>query len=152
MIRLDHAAWILAGLALAATGLLARSAGAELERPWVVPPAGSGRASTQSDIGDVARQVVASDPFRFDRRPAEIPFGSSPPAPLIESAMARPPQVTGILGPPWRAALEGIAGREGPRLVAAGDTLAGWRVLTVHPDTVVIQSRDTTWRLPVRRP
>jgi hypothetical protein len=37
-------------------------------------------------------------------------------------------------------------------LVGMGDTLAGWRVMAVRRDTIVIQAKDTTWRLAVRRP
>lgn len=107
----------------------------------------------RADLGDLARQVTGSNPFRLDRRPAELPFGSTPPEAIAAVLpVARPPTVSGIVGPPWRAALEGVPGREGAVLVMAGDTLSGWRVRAVRRDSIVIEAGETTWRLAVRTP
>ncbi len=107
----------------------------------------------RTDLGDLARQVSQSNPFRLDRRPAALPFGSIPPEVVAEvPAAARPPTVSGIVGPPWRAALEGVPGRDGAVLVMAGDTLNGWRVREVRRDSIVIEMSETTWRLAVRTP
>lgn len=118
------------------------------ERPWQVQEVHATMAPTRGDLGEIALQVIATDPFRLDRRPAEVPFGAT-------VATANPvqvaPTVSGILGPPWKAVLEGVAGRQGSVLVAKGDTLGGLRIISVREDQVVIQAKDTTWRLGVRK-
>lgn len=120
--------------------------------PWQVPAADSGWA-VRDDLGDAVRRIVSSDPFRLDRRPAELPFGATPVVAITpERRIQQAPKVSGILGPPWRAALEGVPGRAGGVLVAAGDTIGLWRVVSVRRDSIVIQSPDTTWRLAMRRP
>lgn len=152
--RIDQFLWGIAAVAgIAGTVFAARVARPIEVAIWVLPRAGEGVRPTRGDAGDLARQVALSDPFRFDRRPSELPFGAAPVEQGVpERFTARAPEVSGIVGPPWRAALEGVPGREGGVLVGMGDTLAGWRVMAVRRDTIVIQAKDTTWRLAVRRP
>lgn len=146
--------WGVAALTLAGTGLLThRALASAIDLRWAVPDAAAGVPAVRADLGDLTRQVVDADPFRFDRRPASLPFGARPhDAAAAPRYTARTPTIAGIVGPPWRAAIEGMPGREGSVLVAAGDTVGGWRVVSVRRDSVVIQALDTTWRLPVRTP
>lgn len=152
-IHLEACLWI-AVVVMGGTGLqLVRSGRTEnTEAPWQVSAADSGW-TVRNDLGDAVRRIVSSDPFRLDRRPAELPFGATPDAAALpQRRVAQAPQVSGILGPPWRAALEGVPGREGGVLVATGDTIGSWRVVFVRRDSIVIQSPDITWRLAMRKP
>ncbi len=152
-ISLETGLWLAAVVAGGSTVVLVKSGrAAPASAPWTVPAADAGWA-IRNDLGDAVRRIVASDPFRLDRRPAELPFGVTPPTPITpQRRVAQAPQVSGILGPPWRAALEGVPGREGGVLVASGDTVGAWRVVQVRRDSIVIQAPDTTWRLAVRKP
>jgi hypothetical protein len=99
--------------------------------------------------------VVAQNPFRLSRSPAEVPYtpqaeGAAPPPPQV----ARPsPIVSGIIGgPPWEAVVDGLPGRQGPTLVRVGDKFDRLTVRRITRDTVYIAGRDTAWALAVRRP
>jgi hypothetical protein len=133
-----------AGEAAAATPL---GAPADL-RPWSRPL-----------LQDAATILAARDPFRLDRRPADVRFtatlpgvnaqGPAPPPP--PPPPERPPLVfAGVIGPPWEALLEGVPGREGAVLVREGDRLGNLRVRIVRPDLLVVQSPDTVWRLRLK--
>jgi hypothetical protein len=152
--RLDRVLWSLAITSLVAgVGLSMSVVPAPNESVWGIPSAPGSLSPSGANAGDIVRSVVSTDPFRLDRRPSPVPFGTEPPiAQVPERLTARAPHVSGIVGPPWRAALDGIAGRDASILVATGDTLAGLRVVSVERDSVVIAARDTTWRLSVRRP
>jgi hypothetical protein len=103
----------------------------------------------------MGERVVAHDPFRLGRRPSEVaykpePEGLPPPAPGSPRPALR---LTGILGgPPWRAVLDGVPGREGSVVVRSGDVLDKLRIGTVKRDTVIITGMDTTWKLTMTRP
>jgi hypothetical protein len=105
--------------------------------------------------GDAVRQ---GNPFRLDRAPAPVGFAADPMAIPEEPAVAPPPPerpplaVSGIVGPPWAAVLEGVPGRDAGLLVRGGDAVGELRVRSVTRDLVVVQGPDTTWRLTVRRP
>lgn len=113
--------------------------------PW--PPADS--------LAVAAERVFERDPFRLSRRPSATPYRPDQdgvPPPLA----SRPPRpqlaVSGFVGgPPWRAMLEGVPGRDGSVLVQTGDTVAQLRITRVRRDTVVVQGLDTTWTLTLRR-
>lgn len=115
-------------------------------------------------LAAAARTVAGGNPFRLDRAPAPIgfarpggpgmpdAFGASPP-PYVPPPPPRPQLfVSGIVGPPWQALLEGVPGREGAVVVRRGDVLGDLRVHEITQTVVVVASPDTTWRLPVRRP
>lgn len=107
--------------------------------------------AVSDSLDGLARAIVQRDPFRLDRRPADVRFGTEP-FRLVESPrLPRPPlRLTGILGgPPWRAILEGIPGRDGSLLVRAGDSTGPLRVQSVGRDSMVISGLDTTWILRV---
>ncbi|HEX2778572.1 MAG TPA: hypothetical protein VHM30_03665 [Gemmatimonadaceae bacterium] len=99
--------------------------------------------------------VIESDPFRASRNPSPLAFGAAGDVAPMPAVAPRPPRaalaVTGIIGPPWEAVLEGVPGRGGAVVVRAGDTLGELKVVRVQRDTVVVQGSDTSWRLTVRR-
>jgi len=102
-------------------------------------------------------RVAKTDPFRLDRRPTDVPFGtqaaaSTPPAPGPNAAGPNL-SLSGIVGgPPWVALLDGIPGHEGSALMRVGDTLGGIKVRAVTATTATISGFDTTWKLTVKRP
>ena len=115
-------------------------------------------------LAAAARSVAGGNPFRLDRVPAPIGY-DQPPVPGMPGAFpgAPPPYqppppmrpqllVSGIVGPPWQALLEGVPGREGAVVVRRGDVLGDLRVRDITQTTVVVASPDTTWRLTVRNP
>jgi hypothetical protein len=115
------------------------------------PPAGG-------VLSGAGRIIAANDVFRLDRAPAPLAFSARPPgyaggAPPPPPPKFRPPlAVSGIVGPPWQAFLEGVPEHGGSVVVQRGDTLAGLRVRSIGPDLVVVQGADTTWRLTPRKP
>ena len=115
-----------------------------------------GTASESSNValGEDVMRVVARDLFRLARRPAVVPFGAA--ALPVTAPPPRSPvpslRLTGILGPPWRAVVEGAPGVDEGTLVSAGDTLAGARVHAISSETVTFRTSDTTWTLTLRRP
>ncbi len=119
---------------------------------WPIPVAPRPDTSIRDDLGDRVLRIVAGDPFRLERKPSSVPFGAPP---SVGAQSARPvrvaPTVSGLIGPPWRAVLEGIPGRAGGVLVASGDTVGGYRILRVRSNSVEVQAPDTLWRLTVRR-
>lgn len=152
-IGLERVLWsIVAMCAVGAAALVRGTVTGGTTADWPIPGTAKPLRPPPADLGDLVTRVVASDPFRLDRRPAELPFGA---AAISQQPMGQQihvaPFVSGIVGPPWRAVLEGVPGREGSVLVAAGDTLAGLRIVSVRRDSIVIQAKDTTWRLAVRK-
>ena len=109
-----------------------------------------------------SRSIAAANPFRLDRVPAPLGFArpgtgsmdmGMPSPPYIPPPPPRPAlYVSGIVGPPWRALLEGVPGRDGAVPVSAGTVLGELRIRSVTRDQVVVVGPDTTWRLPVRKP
>lgn len=104
-----------------------------------------------------AARVAEADPFRLDRRPADVPFGT-PAASVTQPApapnVAKPsPLLSGIVGgPPWVALLDGIPGHDGSVMLRVGDTLGGITVRAVTASTATISGFDTTWKLSVKQP
>jgi hypothetical protein len=114
------------------------------------------RGPSQADVDDTASVIGDRDPFRLTREPSSVPYapgreGSAPPQSVSRPAVT----LSGIVGPPWVAVLEGVPGRTGSVVAVAGDTVSRppLSLLVVHRvtrDTVVLLGVDTTWRLPVR--
>lgn len=107
---------------------------------------------SQSALHRVADSLVITDPFRLERKPANVAFGApvvtalSPPKPRIQLVL------NGIIGgPPWRAVLTGVPGHDGNTIVAAGDTVGGLRIRSIKHDGVVVQGPDTTWDFAMKR-
>ncbi len=116
-------------------------------------------------IAEVARR----NPFRLERSPAPLAGAGSPgmtppgggasysafprsfPS-LGPIAGTRPPlTVTGIVGPPWEALLEGVPGRQGAVVARAGERFGDLRIRSITAAEVVVQGPDTTWRLQIKR-
>jgi hypothetical protein len=160
--------WV-AALAAALGGWL-RWRGAVAEEP----SAAAGVASAPADppavsltrLANAGRSIAAGNPFRLDRVPAPLGFprpGANPmgmgmgmppmPEPYVPPAPPKPRlYVSGIVGPPWQALLEGVPGHEGAVPVRAGTVVGDFRIRSVTRDQVVVVGADTTWRLPVRKP
>ncbi|HEY0025322.1 MAG TPA: hypothetical protein VGB24_20710 [Longimicrobium sp.] len=115
-------------------------------------------------LAAAARSVAAANPFRLDRVPAPVGYSRPLAGPMGMGTMPPPPTytppppprpalaVTGIVGPPWQALLEGVPGREGAVAVRAGTVLGDLRVRSVTRDRVVVAGADTSWTLSVRKP
>ena len=105
-------------------------------------------------MGAQVQRVVTGDPFRLDRVPSATPYrnvdfpGTAAAVVLVDRPDLR---LIGVLGPPWRAVLEGVPGRDGGVLVAVGDTLVGLRVQAIRAFEVVFRTPDTSWTLTLRR-
>lgn len=104
----------------------------------------------EGDMLDSATsQIMAHDPFRIERKPANIAFSvapngaqtmPAPAAPLVRIAL----QGT-IGGPPWRAIISGVPGHEGTVMVSSGDTLGVVVIRRVNKDSVTVRVKDSTW-------
>jgi len=115
--------------------------------------------STSADaIDSLATAMSDHDPFRLTREPSAVAY-----APELDGVPAPPPPppkppiaVSGTIGPPWVAVLEGVPAHDGSLLAKVGDTVsrAPYALLTIRAirhDTVVVRAADTTWTLTVRR-
>ena len=105
-------------------------------------------------LAQLAERVIAHDPFRLDRRPSNVAYATDVDG---MSAPTRPPRpslrLAGILGgPPWRAVLDGLPGRDGSVVVRRGDVFDDLRVGMISRDAVIVTGLDTTWTLAIRRP
>jgi hypothetical protein len=131
---------------------------ASAEQALAAPPEPLRLSETR--LGQAARAIAASDPFRLDRRPSAVAFSAAPDA--VNGMMVMPPppppppprpqlSVSGIVGPPWTALLDGVPGRDGPVLVRTGDQVDVLRIRQVGPREVVVAGMDTTWRLTIKR-
>jgi len=102
-----------------------------------------------------AERTMARDPFRVERKPSDVSFGTPDPAPAPLAPPARPFQslvLKGIIGgPPWQAIFAGIPNRGDNAVAHVGDTLAGLRVIRIRRDGAVLRGRDTLLTLPLTR-
>lgn len=160
---IERVLWVLAALAGVA-GWARWSAAAP--RPAAPPPAALSPPAEvagspgRAVLGQAVRVIAANDVFRLDRSPAPIAFAAAgggypgePPQPPPPPKFRPPLAVSGIVGPPWQAFLEGVPGRSGSVVVERGDVLeGGLRIRSIGPDLVIVQGADTTWRLTPRKP
>lgn len=160
--RIERLLWILAGVAAVFGWARWRRADAPppAARAAVFSPAPAIAGPEPGDVLAGAVQVIAANNvFRLDRSPAPLAFSAQPagyaggaPPPPPPPKFRPPLAVSGIVGPPWQAFLEGVPERSGSVVVQQGDTVAGLRVRSIGPDLVVVQGADTTWRLTPRKP
>ncbi|HXD23973.1 MAG TPA: hypothetical protein VN613_11505 [Gemmatimonadaceae bacterium] len=158
IIVLERCAWAVAVIALTSAVRswyrISRPTDAPMPAIWPVsPPA---RPIAADSLGLLTSRIIDSDPFRLDRRPAAVAYGATPDT-LTDRASAppaapRPPLVlVGIVGPPWRALVDGVPGHDGSMVLRAGQSVAGLRVRDVKAATTTISTTDTTWHLAVKR-
>jgi len=149
-----------AAIALVASALIAwrGSRLRPLSAPSVIWPIEQSPAyPTTNALDSAAKSVTRSDPFRLERRPSSVAYGTESEGASAAPSPPKPPKpklaLAGIVGgPPWVALVDGIPGRNGSVLVHAGDTLAGLRVRSLGPNGVTITGLDTTWKLTLKRP
>lgn len=151
----ESGCWAFAVIAMAMAAWSASVATPEPMPPSFMGASAIGPVTLPPDsIGARVLRAVARDPFRLARTPSPVPFG----APSLIAAVAQAPiavpalQLRGIVGPPWRAVLEGEAAGEAGRLVRAGDSIGGASIVSVRTGAVTLRTRDTTWTLQMRRP
>jgi hypothetical protein len=125
--------------------------------PIIWPIEQSAAYPTPHALDSAAKTVTRSDPFRLERRPSSIAYGTEPAGASAAPPPPKPPKpklaLAGIVGgPPWVALIDGIPGRSGSVLVHARDTLAGLRVRSLGPNGITITGLDTTWKLTLKRP
>lgn len=103
----------------------------------------------------LAEQTASRDPFRLERKPSDVSFGTPDPPPTPPTPPATPFQslvLKGITGgPPWMAIFAGVPNRSDNVVARVGDTLAGLRVTRVRRDGVVLRGRDTLLTLTLTR-
>lgn len=154
---LERFAWVVATVAVVA-GIRAwhntvRPAQAAEPAIWPVsPPAHS---LDRDSLAVLVDRIASNDPFRLDRKPATIAYGAPDTVAARAAAQAaapRPPLVlVGIVGPPWRALVDGIPGHDGSTVLRTGQIVAGLRVGDITPTTATVTGMDTTWHLTVKR-
>ena len=125
--------------------------------PIIWPIERSAAFATSRMLDSVATAIARSDPFRLERRPSSVAYGTQPEGAPVAPPPPKPPKpdltLAGIVGgPPWVALIDGVPGKSGSVLVHAGDTLAGLRVRSLGPNGITITGLDTTWKLTLKRP
>jgi len=98
-----------------------------------------------------AERVVARDPFRLERKPPSVPFGT-PPTPAVPRPVPVSPWQAAsfrgtVSGPPWLAILGGVPGRTSNVVVHVNDTIAGLRVKQIKREEVVLVGPDSAIKL-----
>jgi len=153
--RIELSLWTLS-LVFATIGMLEVRdvAGMRTSAPSESLPAADGAVSLSTVGVDAA--FAAHDPFRILRHPSPLPY-----RPELEGIAPAPPPpkppnpvltLAGVLGgPPWEALLEGVPDHATAVVVREGDRLGGLLIKAVTRDSVIIQSKDTTWHLVIKR-
>lgn len=108
------------------------------------------------ELRRAATQLRDRNPFRLERTPTAVRFGSQTTVaePGIEAVQPQRPnlELAGIVGgPPWFALVEGIPGREIGAILVPGQELNGIRLERLRGDTAVLAGLDTTWVLLPKR-
>ncbi len=106
-------------------------------------------------LDSAASHVVTHDPFRLERKPANVAFSVAPSSvvgvPLPSGPPVRIALQGTIGGPPWRAIVSGIPGHDGTIIVSSGDTLGGVTVRRVDKGGVTVQVKDSTWTVTLAK-
>jgi hypothetical protein len=151
---LDRLLWIAAlGAVVMTIGQVALGSKPFRPNEKVLPAMAAVLTYNPRQLIEAADSVASTDPFRLDRHPSRatldslsIPSASMPVSDQLHLAL------TGVGGgPPWHAIVSGVAGHDGGVLVNAGDTLGGIRIRAIKRDTVILQTRDSTLTLTLKR-
>lgn len=156
---LERCAWAIAvaGAIAAAHSWYAISRPGVAPAPAIWPVSETVRPIAADSLAVLASRIVGSDLFRLDRKPADVAYGATPDsianrAAALAAAAPRPPLVlVGIVGPPWKALVDGVPGHDGSMVLQAGQGVAGLRVRDVTATVATISANDTTWHLTVKR-
>lgn len=146
----------LLGAAAIWLALLALGSASTVALPAVRSTALSKPLSDSFPVESIAA-LARHNPFRLTRDAAPLPYDpAGPPLTAEPPAPGMPaPILTGIVWGGGRepgAVVEGLLGIDGPRVLRAGDTIAGLSVRRIGPGDVVIVGHDTGWTLRVREP
>ena len=100
-----------------------------------------------------AQFIAAHDPFRLERKPSAVSYGSDPESTPLPPTPPKPQLVlVGVLGgPPWQALIDGLPGRAGTAVVRQGDQIGELTIERIRSHSVRVSGLDTTWTLTVRR-
>ena len=148
---------------LLATSLVAVAMGAHVARlsfsppPLRASPAPTGQVTVPraAPVDSMSRAAIEAAPFRLRRVLPSVRYDPLKAAEPGVPAVPKPPKPTLVLsGIVWgfapAAALEGIPGVDGARLVMQGDTVAGLRIRRISRGEVVVAGFDTTWVLVIK--
>lgn len=104
----------------------------------------------------LAALVQAGDVFRLGHRPAPVRYdpaaGAAPEGWTPPEAPRAALRLTGLVGGAVpAAAIEGLPGIEGGRLLKVGERVAGFRLMAIEGGRVRIVGQDTVWVLTLRQ-
>lgn len=154
---LERCAWAIAvaGAIAAAHSWYVISRPGVAPAPAIWPVSETARPIAADSLAVLASRIVGSDPFRLDRKPADVAYGATPDSTANRAPAAAPPRpplvLVGIVGPPWKALVDGVPGHDGSMVLQAGQVVAGLRVRDVTATGATISTTDTTWHLTVKR-
>jgi hypothetical protein len=103
----------------------------------------------------LAALVQAGDVFRLGHRPAPVRYdpaagaGPQPWSPPVSRPVLR--LVGLVAGATPLAAIEGLPGVEGGRLLKVGERVAGFRLMAIEGGRVRVAGQDTVWVLTLRQ-
>ena len=106
------------------------------------------RGASRAEVDSLSMAVRLAAPFQRNRTPAarEAQPATVPAAPTPRPMLALR-AIAGGSSP--SAAIEGLPGADGPRLLRVGDTAAGIAVRRIRDGTVTLVGYDTTWVLRI---
>lgn len=154
--KIEILLWIVTALLVIISIVTWSSVAARYSRQPVAPQEGdtTGAAFNEAQLARAADSVVTFDPFRLERKPSSVAFGT--PVLPQEGSAAMVSRAQLILkgtvgGPPWQAIMSGIPGKDGNVVLAQGDTVAGYKIKRIKRDTAIVQGDDSTMTLTVRQ-
>lgn len=103
----------------------------------------------------LAALVQAGDVFRLGHRPAPVrydPAAGAGPQPWSPPVSRPALRLVGLVaGATPLAAIEGLPGVEGGRLLKVGEQVAGFRLMAIEGGRVRVAGQDTVWVLTLRQ-
>ena len=154
--RAEFGLWVIA-LVILLTGVVTAArggaAGSTAAGPLPVLPTMTATSPTTDELIDAVGDIRNGDLFRIERAPPDsAAAAAAAPAMGIRPAVLTPSLVLrGLVGgPPWSAIVDGIPGSDGAVVLRVGQSSGGITLRAVRRDTIILQGRDTTWKLTVR--